>query len=103
MTEVIRINQGDATTITETVTGLASLAGYTAKLYIYTRTGTLVDSFDGTISGLTITYNVLNEDSRVMALGYHRWETKLWDSSDHVYTPSSGTFIVESALVSNPS
>jgi hypothetical protein len=99
----ITLKLGDATTITETITGLTSLTGYTARMYVYSRTGTLIDTFNGTVSGLTVTYDILNEDSRLFTMGAHSFETKLWDSSDHVYTPSVGVVNVETALNSNPS
>lgn len=102
MSQLIKIKKGDADTLTETVTGLTSLSGYSAKLYLYNKAGTLVDSWSGTISGLTITYEIMNEDTKVITSGEYKFETKIWDSSDHVYTPASGTFIVEPALVTDP-
>jgi hypothetical protein len=100
---LIEIHQGDADTLTETITGLSSLSGYTAKLYIYTQGGTEVDTITGTISGLTVTYQILNEDSKAYTLGTHIFETKLFDSSDHVYTPLTGTFLVTKPLKNDPS
>jgi len=102
MEQLIKIRKGDADTLTETITNLASLTGYSAKLYVYNQAGTLLDTFTGVISSLTITYQILNEDTKTYALGEYKFETKIWDSSDHVYTPSYGKFIVLSALVSDP-
>ena len=103
MSQLIKIKKGDADTITETITGLSSLTGYSAKLYVYSLAGTLIDTFTGTISGLTVTYQILNEDTKTYTLGTYVFESKIWDSSDHVYTPSWGTFIVEKATVTDPS
>lgn len=100
---MLTIKQGDSDTLTETVTVLTSLSGYSAKLYIYTTGGTLVDSFDGVISGLTITYDILNEDTKSWTTGKHRLFTKIWDSSDHVYTPFDGKIWVQGTDVNDPS
>ena len=99
----INLKQGDSDTLTETITGLAALTGYTAKMYIVTSAGVAVDTITGTISGLTITYEILNEDSKVYPVGTHDFETKIFDSSDHVYTPSHGKFVVEPAKEEDPS
>ena len=99
----IRIIQGDADTLTETITGLVSLSGYTAKLYIYSSAGVLVDTITGTINGLVITYQLVNEDTKILTVGAYRYETKIYDSSDHVYTPSLGMFMILSALNKDPS
>jgi len=100
---MITIYKGDADTLTETITGLSSLSGYSAKFYIYSLTGTLIDSFTGTINGLTITYDIKNEDTKSYTEGTYDFFTKIWDSSDHVYTPTSGTFVVKYSVVSDPS
>lgn len=101
---IIAIRQGDATTITETITsGLTSLSGYSAKLYIKKVDDTAIDSVTGTILGLVITYNVLNAATKLYPLGTHKFETKLFDANGHVYTPHYDVFLVEPALVNNPS
>jgi hypothetical protein len=99
----IVIKQGDADTLTEVITGLTSLSGYTAKMYIYDEEGVLIDTITGTINGLTITYELVNDDTKMYDVDTYNYETKLFDSSDHVYTPSSGKFIVNAALNSDPS
>jgi len=99
----INIKQGDSTTITEVISGLSSLSGYTAKMYVFERDGTEVDTLTGTVASLTVTYNIVNEDSKVYPVGLHDFETKLFDTSDHVYTPSCGKFNVEAALKKDPS
>lgn len=99
----INLKQGDATTLTETITGLSSLTGYSAKLYIYTKAGVAVGTLTGTISTLTITYEVVNDNSKSYPIGAHNFETKIWDAFDHVYTPTSGTFNVEAVLNNDPS
>ena len=102
MGKTITIKQGDADTITEVITGLSSLVGYTAKLLIYNGT-TLIDTITGTIATLTITYQLLNEDTKAYPLGTYKYETKLFDSSDHVYTPSYGAFEIEETIEEDPS
>ena len=93
---------GDSDTLTETVTGLVSLAGYSAKMYIKKTDGTFIDTFIGSINSLTITYTINNNDSITYPVGVHKFETKLVDASDHVYTPCSGVFEVKTVLIKNP-
>lgn len=100
---IIKTHQGDADTLTETITGLDSLSGYSAKLYIYTKGDVEIDTISGTIAGLTIVYQLVNEDTKLYTLGKHKFETKLWDSSDHVYTPTSGTFLITKPIENDPS
>jgi hypothetical protein len=99
----ISIKQGDSLTIEETITGVASLEGYSAKLYIKTVSGQEVDVITGAIAALVITYDLLNEATKAYATGTHKYETKVYDAEDHVFTPSEGAFIVEAALVNDPS
>lgn len=103
MAQLISIYQGDADTITETITGLSSLSGYTAKMYITESDGTEIDTITGTVSGLTVIYQIVNEDSKAYIIGTHKFETKLYDSSDHVYTPSFGKFVVKTPIENDPS
>jgi len=103
MATTLTIKQGDSDTLTTTITNLTSLAGYTAKLYIYTLDGTEIDVITGTIDTLTVTYEIVNEDSKAYPTGTHEFEAKVYDSSDHVYTHDSGTFIVEPAIKNDPS
>ena len=99
----IVLRQGDADTLTEVIENLTALTGYTAKMYIVKSDGTAVDTITGTIDTLTITYEILNESSKLYPVGVHDFETKIFDSSDHVYTPSYGKFIVEPAKEEDPS
>ena len=99
---ILRIKQGDADTLTETISGLASLSGYSAKLYIYTLAGVLYGTITGSISDLDITYQLVNETTKAYVVGTYSFETKIFDSSDHVYTPSWGKFIVEPVNVKDP-
>ena len=100
MSQLLKIHQGDSTTLTETIEGLTSLEGYTAKLYIAE-----LDTLDGTIDGLVITYEIVNENSKLYPVGSYEFETKIFDDdeSDHVYTLSSGIFVVEQAIENDPS
>jgi hypothetical protein len=98
----ITLRQGDSDTLTEVIENLTALTGYTAKLYIVDADGTEVDTITGSISTLTITYEIVNESSKAYPVGSHKFETKIFDRSDHVYTPSFGKFIVESAIENDP-
>jgi hypothetical protein len=102
--EVITLKKGDAYTFTETVSGLASLAGYSARMVIFQADGTSIATVTGTVNatGLTATYDLVNETTKLFPLGTHGFETKVFDASDHVYTPSQGYFVVEEANVSDP-
>lgn len=98
----LKIYRGDAETITEVVSNLASLTGYVAKLYIEEYDGTVLDVITGTIATLTITYELTNNETILYTVGVHKYETKVIDTSDHVYTLSYGTFTVEDPLNKNP-
>lgn len=100
---IIENKKGDSITLTETIDGLTSLTGYSAKMYIYTIAGVEVDVITGSIDGLGITYNILNDTAKEYPVGSHRFETKLFDASDHVYTPSDGGFTVLKSVNSDPS
>ena len=101
--QFLKIKQGDADTFTEAITGLDSLSGYSAKMYIYDKNGTQLDTINGSIDGLTITYNLVNDLSKGYTPGVYYYETKIWDSSDHVYTPTTGMLIIESTQEEDPS
>ena len=102
MAQVITIRKGDADTLTETIVGLVSLSGYTAKMYITTSAGVALATLTGVIDGLTITYQLVNEATKLYAVGDYNFETKIYDASDHVYTPSYGKFIVLSTVEEDP-
>lgn len=101
--QFLKIKQGDADTLTETITGLSSLSGYSAKMYIYSEAGTALGTVSGTIDGLTIAYNLVNETTKAWAVGTYYFETKIWDSSDHVYTPTTGMIVIEKTQEEDPS
>lgn len=103
--EVFTIKKGDADTLTETVSGVSSLTGYTAHFIITEADGTNVDTITGVVNatGLTATYQLVNESTKNYPLGTHFFETKVFDTADHVYTPSAGFFIVEESANTDPS
>ena len=101
--QTLTIKQGDSATFLETITGIDSLDGFTAKMYIQTSTGIEVDTITGDITDLSITYNIVNNDSKLYPIENHHFETKIFDGDDIVATPSEGLFIVEKALVNDPS
>lgn len=100
---VLKIKQGDSDTFTETIEGLSTLDGYTAKLYIKTSAGVAVDTITGSIAALVITYEAVNDNSKGYPIGGHDYESKIFDENDHVYTTSKDKFIVEKAIENNPS
>lgn len=99
----IKIYRGDSLTITETISGLTSLDGFTAKMYIATRGGTVIDTITGSISDLVVTYSLLNEVTKAYTAGRYKFETKLYNASDEVYTPHKGQFVIEGVINSDPS
>lgn len=99
----LEIRQGDSDTLTEVVTELSSLSGYTAKLYIYDPSGTLKSTITGTISDMTVTHEVLNDTTKVLSPGPYDYEAKKFDASDHVYTTSWGKLVITPAKNSDPS
>jgi hypothetical protein len=99
----IEILQGDSDTFLETISNLSSLSGYTCKMYIKKKDGTAIGTLTGTPAALVISYPLLNEASKVYPLGEHKFETKLFDASDHVYTPSKGIFEVKETDNNDPS
>lgn len=103
--EVFTIKQGDADTLTETVSGVTSLSGYSARMLIFKSDKTSIDTITGTVNatGLTATYEIENENSKAYPPGTHYFETKVFDTVDHVYTPSAGFFIVEQTSNEDPS
>lgn len=103
MEQVLTIKKGNADTFTETITGLSSLSGYTAKMFIKNAAGTAIATLTGSINSLTITYELVNETSKTITVGTYDFETLIWDTNDHVYSPSWGKFVVESTLNSDPS
>jgi len=103
MEQFISIKQGDADTFTETIEGLTTLTGYTAKMYIFKSDGTKLDTINGTINGLIVTYEIVNESSKIYPVGTYDFETKIFDASDHVYSQSNGIFEVRSTNEEDPS
>lgn len=98
----LRISQGDHFIFEEEITGTDSLEGYTARLYIATKQGTLIGSVNGTINGLIATFTGLRNVTRSYRTGTHKFETKYWDSSNHLTTLSSGPFIIDPVIENNP-
>jgi len=103
MSTPIKIYQGDSDTLTETITGLDTASGYTAKLYLKQLDGTAIDTITGSISTLTVVYEIINNNSKAYPIGRHNLESKIFDTEDHVYTTSKREFVVMSALNNDPS
>lgn len=103
MSTPITIYQGDADTLTETIEGLTTASGYTAKLYLKTLGGKAIDTITGSISGLTITYQLVNDNTKIYPTGRHNLESKIFDTNDRVYTTSRREFVVLTPLNNDPS
>lgn len=101
--QYLSIKQGDADTLTDIITGLDSLAGYQAKMYIYKSDGTVIDTLTGIISGVTVTYELINESTKAYPVGTYEFECKVWDSSDHVYSDMRGLIEIQTAHENDPS
>lgn len=101
----LNLIQGDSITLIDTISGLDSLIGYFAVMIIAEQDGTSIDTIDGSIDtgDLTATYNILNEDSKLYPIGKHKYEMKIYDTSDHVYTTTGGYFTVKEPLENDPS
>ena len=99
---LLTIYKGDSDTLTETICGLTSLAGYTAKMYIYLNSA-LKLTLTGTINSLTVSYDIFNEQTKILAVGQYYFESKIFDASDHVYTTSSGVLRITEAKNTDPS
>lgn len=93
MEQFITIKAGDAATITETITGLKSLSGYTAKLYIRDHEKVLIEK-EAVIIGMVATYEIMHDDTKELVPGTYDFETKIYDGDDHVYSQSYGIFEV---------
>lgn len=102
MRQLVKINQGDSDTLSEIITGIDSLAGFTAKMFIKDSAGTEIDTLTGTIEGLVITYEIVNENSKLYPIGIHEFETKIFDDNDQVFTPTKGKFVVEEVIEEDP-
>ena len=103
MSTSIKIYQGDSDTLTETITGLTTASGYSAKLYIKTLGGVAIDTITGVVSGLEVEYDITNDSTKVYPIGRHNLESKIFDASDHVYTTSRCEFVVIDPLNNDPS
>ncbi len=101
--QYLTIKQGDASTFTETISGLTTLSGYTAKMYIWDEDGTAKATITGSISDLDVTYQIVNETTKALTPGTYEFETKIFDSSDHVYSQSHGIFEIRSTKEEDPS
>ena len=100
---VLKLPAGDSDTLTETITGLTSLSGYSAKMYIYDQSGVLKLTLSGTINALIVTYEIVNEQSKLLTPGQYFFESKIFDTSDHVYTTTAGTLLIKNAKNTDPS
>jgi hypothetical protein len=90
----LKIRQGESLKFTETITGLDSLAGYTAKAYAYDENYSIIATMTGSIAALVITYEASATVTKLLNPRKYDIETKLYDGSGHVYTPSRTVLII---------
>ena len=100
--QTIRIIKGDSAALQETITGLTSLEGYSAALYIAMKDGEELDVLAGEVDGLVVTYEITAEESKDYPTGVHEFETKLWNEEGNVFTPSKGKFILDPVIENDP-
>ena len=100
---ILTVRHGNSDTFTDVVSNLTSLSGYTAKQYIYNSDGDLVLTITGSISTLTVTYELTNDACKALVFEKHYYESIVFDANDHVYTLSWGPFILTAAKNTNPS
>jgi len=101
--KILTVRQGNSDTFTDVVSGLTSLSGYTAKMYVYNIAGTLLLTLTGSISTLTITYQLTKVASKALAVASHYYESIVFDSNNHVYTSTWGPLVITTAKNNNPS
>lgn len=101
--QYLTIKQGDASTFTETISGISSTSGYSGKMYIFDEDGTLQTTITGTVGTLEVVYDITNEVTKALTPGTYEFETKLFDSNDHVYSQSNGIFEIRSTNEEDPS
>jgi len=101
--KILTVKHGDSDTFTDVVSNLDSLSGYTAKMYVYDPDGDLALTITGSINTLTVTYELTNDVCKALSVAKYYYESKVFDGSDHVYTPSWGPFIITAAKNSDPS
>jgi hypothetical protein len=101
--QFISIKQGDASTFTEAITGISSTTGYSAKMYVYDADNTAILTISGTVGTLSVVYEIINENTKSLTAGTYNYETKLFDSSDHVYSQGRGIFEIRETHEEDPS
>lgn len=101
--QFISIKQGDASIFTEAITGISSTTGYSAKMYVYDADNTAILTITGTVGTLSVVYEITNEDTKALTAGTYNYETKLFDSTDHVYSQGRGIFEIRETHEDDPS
>ena len=98
----LSIHQSRKLSFTETVTGLDSLAGYTAKCYFVESDGTAIATVTGVISSLVITFTVTADTMDDYPTGVQNFEVILFDGTNE-YTIDTGHLRVKATLEGDPS
>jgi hypothetical protein len=101
--QFISIKKGDASTFTEAISGISSTTGYSAKMYVYDADNTAILTVSGTVGTLSVVYEITNEDTKALTAGTYSYETKLFDTTDHVYSQGHGIFEIRSTNEEDPS
>jgi hypothetical protein len=98
----LTIHQGRTLSFTATITGLASLSGYTAKCYFRKSDGTALHTATGTPAGLVVTFTVTAANTQAFPVGDHDFEIILFNGTNE-YSPAEGTIKVKPTLQTDPS
>jgi len=101
MSTTLTINQSRKLSFTATITGLASLSGYTAKCYFVEADGTAILTVTGSIANLVITFTVTADQMDDFPVGVHNYEVIIFDGTNE-YTPAEGKLKVKSTVEKDP-
>lgn len=96
-TNQIEVFQGNSLTVTCTVSGLESLAGYTCKLYVKNASGDDKIEKTGSVEGLVITFPITADDNNLSAGTYH-YEVVI-DDDTNFYTVVNDLYVVRESIV----
>ena len=97
----LSIHQSRKLVFTETVTGLDSLSGYTAKCYFVESDGTAILTVTGSVSSLVITFTVTADQMDDFTVGVHNFEVIIFDGTNE-YTIDEGHLRVKATVENDP-
>jgi hypothetical protein len=94
----IDVFEGNTLSVTVTVTGIASLSGYSANMCVKEFKNSTTSFFDstGTINGLVITF-VITAAQNSIAKGRYYYEATV-DNGTNYFTVSQGAYVVKESI-----